>query len=43
MCISVMQQLGMMVVGAIIAAFHRTYDPSRDQPQEQASPAAADD
>jgi DHA2 family multidrug resistance protein-like MFS transporter len=35
--------VGMMIVGAIIAAFHRTYDPSRDQPQEQASPAAADD
>jgi DHA2 family multidrug resistance protein-like MFS transporter len=35
--------VGIMVTGAIIAAFHRTYDPSKDRSQEQASPAAADD
>ena len=35
--------VGMMVVGAIIAGFHRTYDPSKDRFADQASPAAADD
>ena len=35
--------VGIMVTGAIISAFHRTYDPSKDRSQEQASPAAADD
>ena len=35
--------VGLMITGAIIAAFHRTYDPARDRPREQASPAAADD
>jgi hypothetical protein len=32
-----------MVTGAIIAAFHQTYDSSKDRPVDQASPAAADD
>ena len=35
--------VGIMVTGAIIAAFHQTYDPSKDRPVDQASPAAADD
>ena len=35
--------VGVMVTGAIIAAFHRTYDPAKDRPQEQVSPVAADD
>jgi MFS family permease len=35
--------VGIMVAGAIIAAFHRTYDPTRDSSREQTSPAAADD
>ena len=35
--------VGIMITGAIIAAFHRSYDPSKDRSQEQASPAAADD
>ena len=35
--------VGIMITGAIIAAFHRRYDPSKDQSQQPASPAAADD
>ena len=35
--------VGLMVTGAIIAAFHRTYVPTGEGRQEQASPAAADD
>lgn len=35
--------VGIMLGGAIIAAFHRPYDPSKDSQREQASPAAADD
>ena len=35
--------VGIMVTGAIIAGFHKTYDPDRDRSPEQASPAAADD
>ena len=35
--------VGIMIVGAIIAAFHRPYEPSKDRSVEQASPAAADD
>jgi len=35
--------VGIMVGGAIIAAFHRAYDPAKDKQREQASPAAADD
>ena len=35
--------VGIMVGGAIIAAFHRPYDPFKDKQREQASPAAADD
>ncbi len=34
--------VGIMVTGAIIAAFHHTYDPSKDRPASQASPAADD-
>jgi MFS family permease len=35
--------VGIMILGAIIAAFHRPYEPSKDRSVEQASPAAADD
>jgi len=36
--------VGIMITGAIIAAFHRSYDETASgRPQEQASPAAADD
>ncbi len=35
--------VGIMVAGAIIAAFHRSYDQTTSSRQEQASPAAADD
>ena len=35
--------VGIMIAGAVIAAFHRPYDPAKDQSAEQASPAAADD
>jgi MFS family permease len=35
--------VGIMAGGAIIAAFHRPYDPAKDKQREQASPAAADD
>jgi mannose/fructose/N-acetylgalactosamine-specific phosphotransferase system component IIC len=35
--------VGIMITGVIIAAFHRTYDPSKDPSREQPSPAAADD
>ncbi|MDA1127736.1 MAG: MFS transporter [Chloroflexi bacterium] len=36
--------VGIMVFGAIIAAFHRSYEQTTSgRPQEQASPAAADD
>ncbi len=35
--------VGIMITGAIIAAFHRAYNPDMDRSAEQASPAAADD
>ncbi|MCI0828827.1 MAG: MFS transporter [Chloroflexi bacterium] len=35
--------VAIMITGAVIAAFHRTYDPAKDRSQEQPSPAAADD
>jgi hypothetical protein len=35
--------VGIMITGAIIAAFHRAYGPEKDRSAEQASPAAADD
>ena len=35
--------VGIMIAGAIIAAFHRPYDPATDRSAEQASPVAADD
>ena len=35
--------VGIMIAGAIIAAFHRPYDPAKDRSADQASPAAADD
>ena len=35
--------VGIMVAGAVIAAFHRPYDPAKDRSTDQASPAAADD
>jgi hypothetical protein len=35
--------VGIMITGAIIAAFHRSYDPSNDPSREQPSPVAADD
>ena len=38
-----MTVVGIMVAGAIIAAFHRPYDPSKEQQRGEASPAAADD
>ena len=35
--------VGIMITGVIIAAFHRSYDPSNDPSREQPSPVAADD
>jgi predicted MFS family arabinose efflux permease len=35
--------VGIMITGAIIAAFHQAYDPAKDRPRDQATPAAADD
>ena len=35
--------VGMMIAGAVIAGFHRAYDPAKDRSREQPSPAAADD
>ena len=35
--------VGIMIAGAIIAVFHRSYDQTRARPRERAGPAAADD
>jgi hypothetical protein len=35
--------VGIMITGAIIAAFHQAYDPAKDRSRDQATPAAADD
>ena len=35
--------VGIMITGAIIAAFHQAYDPAKDRSRDQATPAATDD
>ena len=35
--------VGIMITGAIIAAFHQAYDPAEDRSRGQATPAATDD
>ena len=35
--------VGIMIAGAVIAAFHRSYDQTASRSRKQASPAGADD